>query len=135
VHSLSIQGEVSAGVDPGILTYVNHGCNGSYNVGAKLNETESTIELGQGPAGVYDDDGNDVYNPFDERHFPNWECSKFITLRDIDAGEELLDNYLAFGGGEDTKDWENNLRELKSVCSGGTGKVVMYEEEEKDEDF
>ena len=119
---------MSAGVDPGIMTYVNHGCNGTYNVGVPLNETEMTVELGQGPEGVYDLDGNDVYNPFDERHYPMWECDKFITLRDLEAGEELFDNYLAFGGGQETEDWENNLLELKTMCSGGKGRVHMYED-------
>jgi len=109
------------------MTYVNHGCDGTYNVGVKLNETEKTVELGQGPHGVYDDDGNAIYNPFEERHYPMWQCGDFVTLRDIEAGEELLDNYLAFGGGEETKDWEDNLLELKTICSGGNGKVGMYE--------
>ena len=59
-----------------------------------------------------------------------WECGKFVTLRDIQPGEELLDNYLAFGGGVDLNDWENNLLELKTMCSGGKGKIHMYEEDE-----
>ena len=112
------------------MTYVNHGCNGTYNVGAQLKENEMTVELGQGPKGIYDDDGNDIYNLFEERHYPMWECGKFVTLRDIQPGEELLDNYLAFGGGVDLNDWENNLLELKTMCSGGKGKIHMYEEDE-----
>jgi len=117
---------VSYGVDPGILTFVNHGCNGSYNVGAKLSETESTVELGRGPTGIYSDDTYEVYNPFLERHFPQYECGKFRALRDIEAGEEIYDNYLTFGG-DDLEEWEENLRDLKTVCSGGTGKIYNYE--------
>lgn len=125
-----MQGEVSVGVDDSIMTFVNHGCNGTYNVGTKLNETELTVDIGQVSFEVWND-GNEVYNPFDERQFPFWQCNKFVTLRDMQANEELLDNYLVFGGDSDLTDWEQNLRELKEICSGRKGKVAIYDEDKR----
>jgi hypothetical protein len=125
------QGLPAAGVDPGIMTFVNHGCNGTYNVGAHLIVNEMTMKVGLGPGGVYDD-GNEIYHPYAERQFPQWECQSFVALRDINAGEELLDNYLVFGGSEDLSSWDDNLQELKHICSGGIGSVSEYEAEDID---
>lgn len=110
------------------MTFANHGCNGSYNVGVKLNETEATLDFGRGPSALhgYGDEGPTVFNPFFERHFPLEGCGDFVTLRDIEAGEELLDNYIVFGG-YDLDYFEANLAELKQVCSGGVGKVYEYD--------
>jgi len=85
------------------------------------------MEFGRNPSEVYDD-GNDIYDPYEERHFPMWECGKFVALRDIQVGEEILDNYMVFGGSEDIEDWEKNLRELKAMCSGNLGRVAAYEQ-------
>lgn len=123
-----MQGEPAAGVDPGILTFVNHGCNGTYNVGARLQVNEMTMKIGLGPEGIYDD-SNEIYHPYIERQFPQWDCQGFVALRDIEAGEELLDNYLVFGGGEDVHTWDDNLKELKNMCMGGAGSVLEYEQE------
>jgi hypothetical protein len=106
---------------------MNHGCNGSYNTGTRLPLTEMTVEVGQGPTHVYSD-GNDEYNPYAERHFPAWDCGKTIALGDIEEGEELLDNYLPYGSGTDAESWEENLKELRAVCTGsGIGIVSRYE--------
>jgi hypothetical protein len=113
------------------MTFVNHGCNGTYNVGAHLILNEMTMKVGLGPGGVYDD-GNEIYHPYAERQFPQWECQSFVALRDINAGEELLDNYLVFGGSEDLSSWDDNLQELKHICSGGIGSVSEYEAEDID---
>ena len=120
---------ISSGVDPGIMTFVNHGCDGTYNIGAKLNETEASIEFGQGPTTVF---GNHLYsvsfNPFADRHFPKWDCAGFVVHRDIEKGEELFDNYIIFGS-KDWEEFESNLADLKTLCSGGVGKVIEYEEQ------
>jgi hypothetical protein len=121
-----VQGLPAGGVDPGIMSFVNHGCNGTYNVGTPLSVNEMTAVLGVGPADIYDDE-NDVYHPYNDRQFPYWECANFVALRDIEVGEELFDNYLVFGGGAQMEDWDKNLRELKAVCMGGTGTIAEYE--------
>jgi hypothetical protein len=94
-----MQGLPAAGVNPGIMTFVNHGCNGTINVGARLIGDEMTM-VGQGPGGICEY-GNEIYHPYAERQFPQWDCQSFVALGDINAGEELLDIYLVFGGGED----------------------------------
>jgi hypothetical protein len=108
------------------MTFVNHGCNGTYNVGTPLNVNEITALPGVGPGDDFDD-LNVAYNPYDDRRFPLWECEKFVALRDIQQGEELFDNYLVFGGSSNTEDWDNNLMELKSVCMGNAGTIAKYE--------
>mgnify|MGYP003529825772 FL=1 len=91
-----LQEDLAVGVDSGILTFVNHGCNGTYNMGRPYNETEVTIPLGQGPPDIFGDaEANDVFHPFNERHFECFECPKEMALRAIEAGEELLDNYVS----------------------------------------
>ena len=123
-----VQGKISSGVDPGIITFANHGCDGKFNVGANLNETEATIELGQGPTKVYRRKSSNVFDPFLERHFSPSHCADFVTHRDIEVGEELFDNYIVFGG-SDEEDFETNLVELKALCSGGVGTIFEYEED------
>ena len=86
------------------------------------------MELGHGPEDVYDDT-NQVHDPFLERHFPQWECQSSVALRDIEANEEVLDNYLVYGGGKDLIFWDAQLQELKHMCSGGVGAITEYEEE------
>ena len=120
-------------VDPGIMTFANHGCNGTYNIGVKLSETEATLDFGDGPSAVYDGDeekDSNVFNPFQERRFSIEECKNLVALRDIEAGEELLDNYM-FYGGPNAEFFEENLTELKQVCSGGAGLVLEYEEQSR----
>ena len=120
---------IGSGVDPGIMTFVNHGCDGKNNVGATLNETEASIEFGQGPTTVFGDHLDSVaFNPFAERHFPMWDCAGFVAHQDIEKGEEILDNYIIFGG-TDWEEFESNLAALKTLCSGGIGKVFEYEEQ------
>ena len=120
--SSTVKGKIDCGVDPGIMTFANHG-------GVKLNETEATLDLGRGSTALYgyDEERSTAFNPFLERHFPLEDCGDFITLRDIQEGEELLDNYLVFGG-YDPEYFEGNLAELKQICSGGVGKVLEYDE-------
>ena len=129
---LSIQGDDAvAGVDPGVTTFVNHGCNGTYNIGWPLPLTEETAPLGAGPAAAGYAFELYPYDPFSARQFPSWECtSTNAALRDIEAGEELLDNYLVFGGSESDEEWERQLVELKELCSGSVvGLIKAYEDD------
>jgi hypothetical protein len=108
---------------------LNHGCDGSYNTGTPLNVTERTAVEGIGPAAngyVYE---RGLYNPFLDRIYPCPGCDgNTRALRDIREGEEVLDNYLVFGGIQSGVDWESNLQELKSMCAGGIGSIMAYEE-------
>lgn len=104
---------------------MNHGCNGSYNVGVPLNGTEATIQMGDDPREIIDRSLFKSFHPFYERHFPQWSCEDFTAVHDIERGGELFDNYLVLGGEEG---WEANLLELKDICSGKTGSVSQYEQ-------
>jgi len=128
----STQGVESGGVDAGLLTFMNHGCNGTYNYGIKLNFTEQDIDLGIRPRDIGLDDEMDVYNPFETRRFPNWGCQETaVALHDVEAGQEVLDNYLVHGTqGADDGDasFRSSILELKMWCSGEmVGLVTAYE--------
>jgi len=120
-------------VDPGIHTFINHGCEGKYNIGLRLPVSESDIEVGTDVFDVYDG-MNDVYNPHAERRYHTYDCVGIQALQDIAPGEEVLDNYLIFGGGKDQEDFGENLMELKSMCNGEAGPVAKYEEEQREDD-
>ena len=67
-----------------------------------------------------------AYDPVLERNIRSIMASDELVLRDIKAGEEILDNYLAFIGDED--DWEEDIHSLRNQCTGtGIGEVVEYE--------
>jgi len=124
LHCLSLQGGSATAIEPGVFSFVNHGCNGTYNMGPVMAETESTFEVGQPPPASVLDTRGPAYDPFAERHFQATDCQSLISVRSIRSGEELLENYLSFGG--DTW-WDSNLAELKSICSGGAGLVSSFE--------
>jgi hypothetical protein len=111
------------------MTFVNHGCNGTYNIGLPLNVTEHDAVAGLGPEANGCGEEFSIYSPAVDRLFPDWRCGDTIlVLRDIEPGDELLDNYLPFAGTESGNDWEENLSELKRICSeNGVGSVTEYE--------
>jgi hypothetical protein len=119
---------MAAAVEPSIFSFLNHGCNGTYNTGMALDETEQTVPLGRGPVGIVKDD-MPAYHPWLTRHFPSSPDDINIALRDIYAGEEILENYLVFGGVESIEDWDENLSELQTICAGGSGLISKYEQE------
>jgi hypothetical protein len=85
-------------VDSTIQCFINHGCNGTNNVGHDLNVTEISVdqwhvseELINRYIGV-----EAIYNPAADRQVHYY--SSAIPLRDIKRGEELFDNYLGMTG-------------------------------------
>jgi hypothetical protein len=66
------------------------------------------------------------YHPFNERHYPMWSCQDERTNRHIEAGDELLYNYLGYAGTSDSN-WLDMLADLKEWCSGGIGFVAQYD--------
>jgi hypothetical protein len=127
----------SAGADASIITFINHGCDGTYNTGwAGVNVTELTAVPGLGPEangyGAIKGEANEfderLYNPFLDRFYPNYDCDDSTpALRDIGAGEELFDNYLDYGGADRTLEWEVLLQTLKTICAGEAGPVTVIE--------
>jgi hypothetical protein len=88
--------------------------------------SELTVDLTKLAEQPFFDESNEPYHPYEERHFPAWQCSSFKALHDIKAGEEILDNYMVMGG-QDGTDMYGFIAELKSMCSGGIGSVTQYE--------
>lgn len=92
--------------------------------------TERTAVEGIGPKANGYVTKHDMYNPFLDRIYPRWGCGESNkALRDIRAGEEVLDNYLVFAGSKGGDEWEADLQELKRMCAGGIGSITQYEEE------
>ena len=116
------------GVDASIATFFNHGCHATYNIGKKLAYHEMNIMDcdPQIPCMTCSDTESDPYDPYWERQYPMWECQSSIANRDIEIGEEMLDEYMCMGG---TIYLMECIAELQNVCSGGVGFVTTYEEE------
>jgi SET domain len=104
------------------MTFVNHGCNGTSNLGVFQSiGTETTVDISTIHHVVME---TEPYNPFERRRFPSSECASIVAWRDIQPGEELFDDYIAMGG---STYWAENLNELRSLCSGDFGTVSQYE--------
>lgn len=87
-------GDSEVFVDSSIITFVNHGCNGTYNVGEKTDYDEFSAKLDE-PADALNGrshTGTSVFNPVIDRQL--FLAGGDVSIRDIKAGEEILDNYL-----------------------------------------
>jgi len=119
-----LQGDHEVFVDSSIITFVNHGCKGSYNVGAVTDEDEFGVDLKAPAEEGKSHTGTSVFNPVIDRHL---FFSGDSSIRDIKAGEEILDNYLVFIGGEEA--WEYDVMQLRQQCSGEDTKLSVTEYE------
>jgi hypothetical protein len=97
-------------VDTSILTFVNHGCNGTHTVG-------------------HDDARPDsIYNPGRDRRWKNAE-SIDLTQRVILPGEEIFSDYRDF---VDASEAEDYAIFLDAMCSGtAVGEVAAHEQEKR----
>lgn len=106
---------------------MNHGCSDEYNVGVETDVDEFTadpdepIEALTGKSHT----GTSIFNPVIDRHLYHVGD---MSIEEIDAGEEVLDNYLAFVGS--TQEWKEDIYDLRRMCKGKTikGSVTEYEE-------
>ena len=102
-------------VDSSSLTFVNHGCRGTYNMGIHTNVTEATADPKHPPSQVQllQQLGRDgAYNPAVIR---DTEFSS-TSIRPLVAGEELLDNYLGYI--THPQQWREDIEELRAMCEG-----------------
>ena len=117
-------GKRSYDVDPGIATFVNHGCNGTTNVGAwqYRNLTENSDLMGGQPTAVkFITD----FNPAQDRTVRAHSCAENIAMRDINRGEEIFNNYMTF---EPEDNLEEYAASLRAECAGiAFGQVSEYE--------
>ena len=116
-----LQGEQEVFVDSGALTFVNHGCSGTYNIGQETEFDESTVSLEVLPVDVSGKTSS-KFSPMIDRHLFHKPVQ---ALHDIKAGDEILDNYLAFIS--DAESWKQDVTDLRDLCAGAAGDVTNYE--------
>jgi hypothetical protein len=117
-------GAVGYSIDPGRMTFMNHGCNNTNNVGITLSVTEQTADPQRMPDELL------IYPA--ETSSPFYARNYFIpsnlgtTRRDIKAGEEILDNFLNYYMEEN---WQRGVLDLRNQCtnSQSLGSVSSYE--------
>ena len=121
-------GMTSSSVDPGILTFINHGCNGT-NIMGLTSVTEMTADPNKMAEELFHNPvESTVYSPFVDRNHWVYLNAHDFTTRDVVAGDELTDNYLAYIR-EDK--WATALADYKAQCVSQTkGAVTSYEETE-----
>lgn len=135
------KGDTSNFVDSGLSTFMNHGCNKTFNFGsifyvldhkAGLNESdydylmlsEEEVDPNNNPN---QEDGTDyLFNPLLDRHL---EHSFEGSIEDITKGKELFSNYVHYYSAES---WRYGIEELRSQCRHETiGTVVQIERVER----
>jgi len=124
-YGSTLWGEEHYTVDSSITTFCNHGCNGTYNFGAKTDEvTEINIDLDNIPE--FFCAKAKVYSPVFERHLRQKLTGLDYVRRDIHQGEEILCNYLDFDADQESLKVE--IAKLRSQCAGETmGQIAEYE--------
>jgi hypothetical protein len=114
-------------VDASLITFINHGCNGTNNVGAKTIVNEMNADLNQMPPGLIDDVVESAFwDPVADRRFETHSGCGDRLLHDVQAGTELLDNYL---GLLDLETWSSGVTDFRAQCIGQSlGMVSSYEQ-------
>lgn len=115
-------------MESSIFTFVNHGCNATYNVvhypydekakGFKVvSEESATIS-----------DLYDFYSarPSDIYSLRNLKVLRQYARTDIKAGSELFSNYVMYAADEDG--WMEYVAELRNICNGSEiGEITLAE--------
>jgi hypothetical protein len=122
-------GNIAYSVEPSILTFINHGCNRTYNQGAVTLFTEMDVDSTSMPEMLKDNIVETIfYSPFIDRNLFGLMHANEVTLRDIEAGEELLGNYLHYWSEEN---WESKVNDFRAMCSlQGVGTINRYQDEQ-----
>ena len=113
-------------MDSGLQTFTNHGCRGTNNVGVLTDFDEFTANTDVMPHELSGKNhrGTSIFNPVVDRHLIHFDDK---TITGIQAGEEILDNYLDFISAEEY--WAEDIINLRNQCSGiALGEVSEYEQ-------
>jgi len=118
-------------VDGSIMTYVNHGCNSTNNLGdfqEEINPTNYSLSeqfvLPETFGDILEDENH--YNPLFLRHIEFMNSALDYASKDIFTGEELFQNYLTYESTQES--FLQVANNLKSVCAGiEAGEVTRYE--------
>ncbi|KAG7360295.1 spermine/spermidine synthase domain containing protein [Nitzschia inconspicua] len=130
-HIFSYNGLEEVFVDSTFHCFINHACTAANNVGHNLTVSESNADPKVMHTEIveYYYGRHSVYNPAADRqvHF----YSSAFPLRNIRAGEELFDNYIAMSG-RSLVYWNESVTELKAQCNGvDVGIVREYDTREE----
>ena len=119
-------GGIAFTVDPSIITFTNHGCNGTNNMGVSLPVTELTADPNKPPdALAVQPLETSIYNPFIDRNHMLYLISFDTMIKDVEAGTEILDNYLAY---LHDGNWKSGLEDYRAQCQNQyEGEVTRYE--------
>jgi hypothetical protein len=131
-YSFDHFGEPGFSVDPNIMTFINHGCNGTYNMAKRLPYTElDVMEERMPPEIAFEPIDSSVYNIFIDRSIFILTNAYDRLTRDVKAGEELLDNYLLYLNEEN---WKTGLLDYRTQClKQAQGAIGVYETQTKEE--
>jgi hypothetical protein len=115
------------------MTFVNHGCNGTFNIlewsafaSWKNDEEDAIVTEMNATVDEYEPFRENVYDVFTDRHIAHAALSYDVASRDIKAGEEITSNYISFSSEIDY--WLVDAMELKSICSGETSGFITQTE-------
>ena len=118
-------------VEPTILTFVNHGCNGDHNIIFGLeplkfpqihNLTEQNVKLTDYKANM------PLFNPYFDRRYKYMKGGYIESIKDIYPGEELFSNYL-FYSTSSPESFYDEAQHLKRMCSGNEVGLVTLSEQ------
>ena len=123
------QGVPQYTVDSSLLTFVNHGCNGTFNLAEPTPFNEFTIDIDdldvKPPSERDSYEFFGVYNPCEDRRINKYSIVVSNHGRTIEAGQELLDNYIDMAGSDEY--YRENIIELRTECSGALGDVEKWQ--------
>jgi len=107
-----------------ILTFVNHGCNGTANIGINVpGKNEFTMDIDSPDFEIPEEflqHSAGYYSPHRDRIYMRSVVTTMVFHPPVLAGEELFDNYIEFGG---MKHFVDQVKELRQDCSGALGTV------------
>lgn len=106
------------------MTFVNHGCNGTNNIGegSSLNEkyaayfNEATLDLSKIDNPPPATHRASTFDPVSDRHLHSLGAGYDFTSRDVKAGQELYQNYLFFISW--ARGWKEEVLDLQAQCRG-----------------
>jgi len=111
-----------------ILTFTNHGCNGTANIGLNIpGVNEFTMDTSNPDFEIPDmllSFSVGEYSPHRDRKYSGTVTTSQVEHPPILKGQELFDNYISFGGDEE---FAEQVNELKQECSGALGTVEKHQ--------
>jgi len=124
-------------VDSGIFTFMNHGCDESYNIVSRACELSlgklgglNLTETNSRPEHYAIWKAREIFDPYLDRHLPHMKSGQLYARRDLVAGEEILDNYVFHTENEEI--WYDYTRYLQRICAGEeAGEITKSEMKRK----